>query len=103
LDTERCFVILAPVVAVGAAVVFDRLWKEHHAWAFGLLTVPLAEFASAQAYRTGSKDLRLLVFCSVPAVICVAYAFWACIAQMREGLHMHAAAIRKSVAEIATG
>ncbi len=73
LDTERTYSILAPVVAVGAAVVFDRLWREHRIRALCLLTVPLAEVASAQAYRTGTRDLKLLLVCSVPAIVCLGY------------------------------
>jgi hypothetical protein len=73
LDTERTYSILAPVVAVGAAVVFDRLWKERRGSALCLLTVPLAEFASSQTYRTGTRDLKLLLVCSVPAILCLIY------------------------------
>jgi len=102
LDTERTYSILAPVVAVGVATVFESLWKERGIKAMGLWTVVLAEIASAQAYRTGTKDLRLLVLCSVPAMAYIVYAFGACFAKIREGLGIHAAAVRQFVAGFST-
>jgi hypothetical protein len=102
LDTERTYSILAPVVAVGAATVFESLWKEQRINAMGLSTVVLAEIASAQAYRTGTRDLRLLVLCSVPAIVYIVYAFSRCFAQLREGLSMHAAAIHEFLAGLVT-
>jgi hypothetical protein len=80
MDIERYWSFLAPIVAVGVAVVFDRIWKKHGAKALFLLTVPLAGFASAETYRTGTRDLRLLALCSGPAIISIAYAFRVCLA-----------------------
>jgi hypothetical protein len=78
LDTERTYSILAPVMAVGAANVFEVLWKECRTRATGLVTVLLAQIAAAEVYRTGTKNLPLLAFCSVPAIIYIAYTFMIC-------------------------
>jgi hypothetical protein len=101
LDTERTYSILAPVVAVGAAVVFERLWQRSYARALGLLIVVLAEIASTQAYRTGAGNLRLLAVCTIPAILYLAYAFVVCLSQMREGLRRHATEIRQFAAGVA--
>jgi peptidoglycan/LPS O-acetylase OafA/YrhL len=46
LDTERTYSILAPLMAIGAANVFEILWEDHRAKAIGLLTVVLAQIAA---------------------------------------------------------
>jgi len=101
LDTERTYSILAPVVAVGAATVFEGLWKQAGTKAIGLFTVVLADLASAEAYRTGTRDLRVLALFSAPAIIYLVYAFGACYTQAREGRRIHAAEVRQFVDEVA--
>jgi hypothetical protein len=102
LDTERTYSILAPLMAIGAANVFEILWEDHRAKAIGLLTVVLAQIAAAEAYRTGHRNLPLLALCSVPAIICIAYTFMICRRRVREGLRMHASAIRQFAMAFAT-
>jgi len=76
LDTERTYSILAPVVAVSAATVFNTLWQENRAKAIGLFLLVLADLASAEAYIIGTRDLRVLALFSIPALIYLAYIFW---------------------------
>jgi hypothetical protein len=73
LDTERTYSVLAPIVAVCAAAVFDRVLKDSLSRALALFTVPVAEVASAQAYRTGKADLKLLFISSAPALLWLGY------------------------------
>jgi hypothetical protein len=101
VDTERACSILAPVMAVAAANVFDILWKGNQTKAIGLFTVVLAQIAAAEAYRTGTRNLATLTVFSIPAILYIAYAFSICLARMREGLRMHQAEIRQFIAGFA--
>ncbi len=103
LDTERTYSILDPVIAVGAATVFDVLWKRGRTKALGLLTFPLAGIASAEAYMTGSRDLKVLAVCSVPALVYGVYILKTCFSEMREGWRMHGAAAQQFFSDLTAG
>jgi len=95
-DLERMCIVLAPVMGIGAAHVFDRLFRRQQGLALATLTIWVGELFAMCQYvgHPGTHMVAALAF-SLPALVLLAYAIRSLWPEARTGIKDKVAMVRE--------